>query len=193
VVSNYNADRPDLFEAEGQAHLAELPLTPADRFVVEQLLASWRHHEEQLHALDQALKAFAQKGPQREQEARAVLASIPEVGTVTIDVVVSELGDVRRFRSAKRVVAYAGLAPGQRQSGGKRQELPISKAGSPLLRWALVEAAWRLVRRSRRWEAIFERLALRCGKKKAIVAVARRLLGVMVALLRNGQPYRLAT
>jgi transposase len=68
-----------------------------------------------------------------------LLDSIPCVGTVTIDVLLSELGDVRRFRSQKRVVAYAGLAPGVRESAGKRKDLHISKEGSRLLRWALVE------------------------------------------------------
>jgi transposase len=102
------------------------------------------------------------------------------------------LGDVRRFRSAKKVAAYAGLAPIVRESAGKSKELNISKEGSGLLRWALVEAAWRVIRRSRRWESVFEALSRRRGKKKAIVAVARRLLGVMVALLRSGQRYRLA-
>jgi hypothetical protein len=53
-----------------------------------------------------------------------------------------------------------------------------------------VEAAWRLVRYSRHWSTVYEQLRHRRGKKKAIVAVARRLLGVMVALLRSGQPYR---
>ncbi len=51
LVSNYNGDRPDLFAAEGQKYLEELPLSPADRFVVEQLLSSWHHHEEQLQAM----------------------------------------------------------------------------------------------------------------------------------------------
>jgi transposase len=190
VLANYNADRPDLFSGEGQEYLGQLQLPAADRFVLEQLLASWRHHEEQLQALTQELKAFAKRAPQAEQEARAVLASIPQIGPVTIDVVVSELGTVRRFRSAKRVAAYAGLAPGQRESAGRKQELPISKQGSRLLRWALVEAAWRLVHASARWQTMFTNLQKRRGKKKAIVAVARRLLGVMVALLRTGQSYR---
>ena len=192
LVSNYNADRADLFEDEGQAYLAELALTPADRFVLKQLLASWQYHQEQLQAVDQELKAFAKKAPQREQEARAVLKSIPGVGPVTIDIVISELGDIDRFGSEKAVSAYAGLAPGERESAGKRKALPISKEGSPLLRWALVEAAWRLQRQSRYWRGIFEKLRHRLGPKKAIVAIARRLLGVMVALLRSGQGYRLA-
>jgi transposase len=192
LVSNYNADRADLFEDEGQAYVAKLALPPADRFVLQQLLASWRYHQKQLQAVDQELKAFAKEAPQREQEARAVLASIPGIGPVTIDVVVSEVGDIDRFSSEKGVAAYAGLAPGERESDGKRKELPISKEGSPLLRWALVEAAWRLKRQSRYWRGIFEKLRHRRGPKKAIVAIARRLLAVMVALLRSGQRYRLA-
>jgi transposase len=192
VVSDYNADRRDLFTSEGLEYLAKLVLSPADRFVVEQLLAEWQHHEEQLWALNKHLRQFAKSAPVAEQEARAVLQSIPGVGVVSIDVVVSELGDVRRFRSAKRVVAYAGLAPGQRESAGKRRELAITKQGSALLRWVLVEAAWRLVRCSPRWRSVFEALARRRGRKKAIVAVARRLLTVMAAMLRSGQRYRLA-
>jgi transposase len=89
-----------------------------------------------------------------------------------------------------QAVVEATASPGQRESAGKSKELGISKEGSRLLRWALVEAAWRLVRLSRRWGTVFEGLRKRRGKKKAIVAVARRLLGVMTAMLRAGQPYR---
>jgi transposase len=67
-------------------------------------------------------------------------------------------------------------------------ELGITKEGSRSLRGALVEAAWRIVRLSRRWEKIFAGLQRR-GKKKAIVAVARRLLTVMAALMRSGERY----
>jgi transposase len=192
ILSDYNADRKDLFSAEGLAYLAEAKVSPADRFVLDQLRDLWEYLEDQLTAIDKELRAFARKAPAREAEARAVLASIPAVGEVTVDVVVSELGEVQRFRSEKRVAAYAGLAPGRRESAGHSQELGISKAGSRLLRWALIQAAWRLVQKSQRWQTVYERLHKRRGKKKAIVAIARRLLGVMVALLRSGQPYRLA-
>jgi transposase len=192
LLSNYNADRKDLFRNEGLGHLATVKVSAADRFALDQLRALWTFLEEQRRALDQELKRFAAQAPAREAEARAVLASIPGVGRVTVDVVLSELGDVERFGSAKKVAAYAGLAPGQRESAGHRRELGITKAGSRLLRWALVEAAWRVVRQSRRWQAVHQQLSKRRGKKKATVAVARRLLGVMVALLRSGQAYRLA-
>src|SRR5262249_40911395 len=190
LLSHYNADRRDLFTRDGQEYLAKLCLAAADRFVVQELVAELRQHEEQLAELDKEIREFSKHASAAEAEARAVLKSVPGVGRVTVEVIVSELGDVRRFRSIKQVSAYAGLAPGERSSDGKRKELGISKEGSPLLRWALVEAAWRAKRLSARWRTVFEGIAKRRGSKKAIVAVARRLLGVMVALLRSGQPYQ---
>jgi transposase len=192
LVMHYNADRPDLFTVAGEAYLTTLPLTPADRFAADQLQAEFHEHRGRLRAADKQLRTFAHQASTAEAEARAVLGSIPGVGPVTVDVVVSEIGDVHRFRSAKEVVAYAGLAPGRRESAGKAKDLGITKDGSRLLRWALVEAAWRLVRQSARWRTGYERLRQRGGKKKAIVAIARRQLGVMVALWRKGEKYRLA-
>jgi transposase len=192
ILSNYNADRSDLFTVVGLSYLAKISVSSSDRFVLDQLHAEWEHHARQLEAVDKQLREFAKSAPAHEAEARTVLETIPGVGTVTVDVVISEVGDVRRFRSAKQVCAYAGLAPGQRESAGRSQQRGITKQGSKLLRWVLIEAAWQLVYRTRRWGAIFEALARRMGKKKAIVAVARRLLCVMVSLLRSGRAYQAA-
>jgi transposase len=192
VAADYNADRKDLFTAAGWAALLAVKLRDADRFVLDQLQAQRLYLEGQLKALAQRLKAFAAAAPSKEAEARAKLATIPGVGPVTVDVVVSELGDVQRFHSVKAVCAYAGLVPAVRQSGGKKgPELGITKAGSPLLRWALVEAAWRVIRQSAAWRRVYEQVKRKAGGKKAIVAVARRLLVVMAAMLRDGTNYDL--
>jgi transposase len=191
LLSDSNADRKDLFTAAGREHLAAVPLSAGDRFVLDQLLGLADHLRTQLVAVSRQLKQFAQAAPLREAEARAVLQTIPGVGAVTIDVVLSELGEITRFSSAKEVGADAGLVPQVRESGGKGKQLGITKTGAPLLRWAWVEAAWRLVRQSARWRAISEGLKKRRGGKKAIVAVARRLLCVMAAMLRERKPYRL--
>jgi transposase len=192
ILAEYNADVPELFTPKGLEYLKKLTLDAEDRFVVSQMLREWRRLGRDLSAINERLSAFAKKAPAPEAEARAVLKTIPGVGPVTIDVVISELGDIRRFRSAKQVTAYAGLAPGYRESGGKRKELNITKKGSPRLRWALVEAAWRLVARTALWRARFERLKKGRGVKRAIVALARRLLCTMVAMLKSAQAYRLA-
>jgi transposase len=190
IVSAYNADRTDLCSAAGLAYLSGLALSTSDRFAVEQLRTEWEFQRSQLKELTKQLKQFIGQASAAEAENRAVLESIPGVGRVTTEVVLSELADPKRFRSAKCAVAYAGMAPGQRESAGKRKELHIERTGSKMLRWVLVEAAWQLVRRTGRWRLIFEQLSGRIGRKKAIVAVARRLLGVMMALLRSGQPYQ---
>lgn len=189
ILANYNADVANLFTEKGRAYLATVKLTPADRFVANQLFDELDQHAERLKKVDAELAAFARSAPIAEREAREVLASIPCVGTVTIDVILAEIGDIRRFSSQRKATAYAGLAPGIRESAGKAKQLGITKTGSPLLRTALVETAWRLTNNSRRWETIFERLKRRCGAKKAIVAVARRLWCTMVSMLNSGEKY----
>ncbi len=190
VLWDYNADRPDLFTRRGQERLDQTPLSPADRFKVDQLSEQLSFLQDRLQEANDQLHSFAGEGTEAEQEARGLLRTIPGVGEVTSEVVLAELGDVRRFGSTKKAVAYAGLAPGWRESAGKRKELTIEKKGSRLLRWVLVESAWQLVRYDKRWRHTFERLAKRTGKKKAITAIARRLLTLMVAILRDGEPYR---
>jgi transposase len=195
ILSNYNADRKDVFSDKGgPAYFKEVLLSDADRFVVKQLWALWQNFVAQRTALTKKIKAFIAKAPQREKEDRALLMTAPGVGFVTAEVVLSELGDVGRFRNAKAVAAYAGLVPVVRQSGDKRsRDMRITKEGSGLLRWALVESAWRLVGSSPKWSAMFARLKERKGSKRAIVAVARKLLCVLYAMLRTRTPYQIVT
>lgn len=193
IMAGYNADVSSLFSQAGRAYMAEYPLSSADRFVADSLFDDLDHCQKRLAIVDRQLRAFAKQAPIAEREAREVLDSVPCVGPVTTEVVISELGDVRRFRSAKQVAKYAGLAPGQRTSSNRRHDLPIGKEGSPLLRWAMVETAWRLVVKTRRWGLVYEKLKSRMGAKKAIVAIARRVLCVLVSLLKSGQRYRMAS
>lgn len=190
ILANYNADRRALFSRAGRAYLATVELSGADRLAIDLLCQELDQHEARLKTIDKELKEFAQGAPLPEREARAVLASIPCVGPVTTEVVLAEAGDVRRFGSQRKATAYAGLAPGIRQSDKRTKQLPITKAGSRLLRTTLVELAWRLTNKTRRWGLLYERLKKRCGPKKAIVAVARRAWCVIVSLLKSSQAYR---
>jgi transposase len=192
VLANYNADRRDLFTAAGSVYLKEVSatLSAADRFVLKQLRSGMDYAEKQLRQAQLRLRQFAKKAPAREQEARALLRSAPGVGEVVSEVVLAELGNVSRFRSAKKMCAYSGLAPARRESAGKGIDLGISKQGSSFLRWVMVQAAWQAIRVSLKWQAIYEETRKRRGNRKAIVAVARRLLAVLYTLLRTGEPYR---
>jgi transposase len=189
IMSDYNADRRDLFSRKGLEYLAQLPLNDTDRYIVDDLLAQRADLDARLAKCKLRLLAFAKKGSQNEQRQRELLRSVPGVGPITTEIVLAELGDLQRFRSAKQVVAYSGLAPGRRESAGKARDLGITKDGPPLLRWILVEAGWQTIRRSHHWREIYQRIGKRRGARRAIVAVARRLLEVMIALLRDNIPY----
>lgn len=190
LLADYNTSIPGGFSQIEEDWLARLSLSDVDRFVLDDLRVELERIRAALRRVNRKLVEFAKEGNEIETENREILRSIPQVGPVTTEVVLSELADPARFPSGKKATAYAGMAPGQRESAGKRQELHIEKNGSRILRWALVEAAWRIIRKSPRWEAVFERLRPRLGKKKAIVAVARRLLCVMMSMLKSRQRYR---
>src|SRR5262245_51883330 len=193
ILSDYNADQKHLFTADGLEYLAKVAqnlLSASDRFAVQQLVAEFEFYQMQLDELATEMKQFVSKASPAEAEGRKLLLTIPGVGPVTTEIVLSELADPKRFRSAKCAVSYAGMAPGRGESAGKRKDLHIERTGSKLLRWALTEAAWQLVRYTARWRSAFDHLSYRIGRKKAITAIARRLLTVMMAILKRGQPYQ---
>jgi len=105
------------------------------------------------------------------------LVQLPGVGVVVAMTVLSAIGDISRFESAKHLVGYAGLGAGVHDSGKTHKEKKITKKGRKELRWAMVEAAWRAVRMSPFWKAQYEKYLRRLRKKnQAIVVIARKLL-----------------
>jgi hypothetical protein len=92
---------------------------------------------------------------------------------------VATLDDAGRFQDAHQVMAYLGLVPSEKSSGERQHRGRITKAGSPRVRWLLVEAAWRVLRSrdpdAAPLQAWAGRVALRRGKRVAVVALARRL------------------
>jgi transposase len=121
----------------------------------------------------------------------ALLVSVPGVGTRTAEVIAVHLPDARRFRSAGEVSAYAGLVPRQYQSGETDRKGRITRRGPRLLRAALVECAWCSLRYNAWARDTWRRLqANGLSKKKAVVALARKLLVRCWAILRTGRPWR---
>lgn len=139
--------------------------------------------------LDQVEKQLEQMAKQEERI--KLLMTIPGVGRRTAEVIVTVLDAPHRFENARQVSSYAGLIPEQRQSGQTNRLGAITKRGSRLLRGALVEIAWMLLRYNAWALAVYKRI---CGgqktrKKTAIVAVARKLLVRCWAMLRQNQPW----
>lgn len=145
----------------------------------ELLTASIARVEKQLEELAQQSKDVA------------LLRTIPGVGPRLSEIIVAVIDDPHRFKSGKQVGCYAGLTPRRHQSGNMDRQGGISGAGHPLLRSLLVEVAWI----SRRWnpwmKSVYEK-AMRGSKSRrkiAIVALARRLLIVCWAMMRDGTPW----
>lgn len=192
VLTRYNADRQNLFTKLGRETYQKLELLEEERWILGDLFDDLEKTGERLGKVEERLMLFASKASQAEQEARAVLATFPQMGPVTTEIILAELGDWRRFRNADAVVSFAGLDPGVRASDNKRHDLRMTKAGSPLLRWVLIQLAHRIKMKSPRWQNQFEALQRRVGNKKATCAIARRLLLVIYAMLRDTRAYQLA-
>lgn len=117
--------------------------------------------------------------------------AVPGIGARVAETIVAELGtDMSRFESAKQASKWAGLAPGQNESAGKRKSSRIGK-GNRYLRSALIQAAHAAVKKPETFLAAFyRRLAYRRGRKKAIVAVAHKILVIVYTLLSRGELYQ---
>ena len=121
------------------------------------------------------------------------LRTVPNVGPVTAAAFVATLDEATRFRRSHEVEAYLGLVPRERSSGETQHRGRITKAGPSRMRRLLVQAAVSTLRRPdprmaplREWAM---RIASRRGKKVAVVALARRLAGILYAMLRDGSEY----
>ena len=145
-------------------------------------LAPWgsRRRRDLLELLDRLNPTIAQLTQTIEQEvekypAAQRLMTHPGVGALTALAFVLIIGEVERFRCGKQIASYIGLVPAE-ESTGERQRLGhISKQGSALLRFFLVEAAQVTVRSDMEWRSKYFHLAMRRGRKIAKVAMARRL------------------
>jgi transposase len=102
----------------------------------------------------------------------------------------SEIGDVARFATPRKLVGYAGLAPRVNQSGDRSRTGALSKAGSRTLRWAAVEAAHAAWWPTNPWHQHYSQLAERAGKNPAKSAVARKVLIACWHILSRQQPFR---
>jgi transposase len=121
------------------------------------------------------------------------LCSVPGVGAVVATTFAATLDDASRFLGAKHVRSYLGLVPREYSSGERQHRGRISKAGSSRARSLLVEAAWAVLRwKTDRTKALHEwwaRIAQRRGKSTAVVALARKLAGIMFAVWRDGTEF----
>jgi transposase len=153
---------------------------------VERLLVVTEILSTEILAADEELKTVAVSDPTCQ-----LLMTAPGVGPVTAVRFAAAIDQVGRFADAHRLAAYLGLTPGERSSGQKQKRTGLTKAGASKLRWVLVQAAW-VARRYYKdhpmvaWSFEVEN---RRGRQIAVMALARKLAGVLYAMWRDAVPY----
>jgi transposase len=167
-----------------QAVVDKLP--HAEQAILVSVLTAAQTLEEQEKALTASIAARVAHEP-----AVYLLMTIPGVGMLTAATIWAKLGDPHRFRSPKQVARYVGLDPSVEQSGERDRRGHISRNGDRLLRRMLVEAAWTVARHDRGpLGAFYRRKIKQLGAKRALVALARKLLIVAWRMLCTGEIYR---
>jgi transposase len=178
----------DLFGLAGRRWLEELELPDDERETVDAALRQIDFLERELQEAERTIAKDALSSLEIRR-----LMSVPGVNLITAATFLAAIGDVSRFGSPRRVVGYLGLDPRVRQSGpGPAKHGRISKQGSAPARYALVEAAWSVVRQPGPLRAFYERIRARRGHQVAIVAAARKLACLFWCLLTRQQDYAYA-
>jgi transposase len=170
------------------AKLLALPLPPHVFVELAPLVALWAPLDGEIAAVDARLLAIAKDHPVVTR-----LRTMPSIGPITAIAFVAALDDVHRFHSAHQVQAYLGLVPSEYSSGDRRLRGRITKRGDARMRWLLVETAWRILRSPNPdlagLKAWAEQITARRGKRIAVVALARRVAGILFALWRDDTIY----
>lgn len=156
------------------------------KIALNALLSQWEHLNQEIKNLEKKLRKQA-----KTDELEGVYRSVPGIGELLARVLSTELGDMSQFPNERALFSYTGLTPCEYSSGEKVRRGHISRQGSSRLRHALTEAAWRSIRKDKQLKEDFERIAKRRGKKRAIVAVARKLIGRVRAVFKAKGTYEL--
>jgi transposase len=172
--------RGRLLTLAGRRWVDGLELEPATRLVLDALLGVIDDIDRRLEPLEQELRQRA-----RTDARLRALQGIFGVGPIVASHLLAEIGDADRFRRARQVVRLSGLDPVVLESGETKRRGRLAKAGPPLLRWALVEAAQQARRSSSPDHERWQRIQQRRGTRIANLTVARTIAGRALNVLRD--------
>lgn len=166
--------------------LSQFEMTPGVRFSIETFAAMWLHFDAKIKQIDMEIKKQAAKDKAIDEMYQAVSG----IGCTSARVLANELGDLQQFKNERQLSSYIGFTPSEHSSGEHTRQGHITKQGKPIVRKILVQASWVAIRHDKELQAIYERIAAKSGAKRAIVAVARRLIGRIRSCFRTGELYK---
>ena len=173
-----------LWREGGRQQLESFPLAPWASRRRRELLEWLDRLSPTIAELSQAVEQEAERCPEAQR-----LMTHPGVGAITALAFALIIGNAERFRCGKQVASYLGLVPLEESSGNRRRLGHITKQGSSIVRFLLVEAAQVTVRSLPDWCSKYVHLMMRRGRKTAKVAMARKLAVRLYWMWRKGWDY----
>lgn len=166
--------------------LSQLEMRPGIRFSIDMFATMWLQLNVKIKEIDIEIKKQAAK----DTVIDAMYQAASGIGYTSARVLANELGNLQQFKNERQLFSYIGFTPSEHSSGEHTRQGHITKQGKPILRKILVQASWVAIRHDKELQAIYERIAAKSGAKRAIVAVARRLIGRIRACFRTGELYK---
>jgi|SRR3990167_417930 len=161
-------------------------MTPDIKYAVQQLADLWLHMAAKIKEIDKRLMEQSL----HDEHLERIYQSVPGVGPLAARILANELGDMSQFPNERKLFSFTGLTPSEYSSGTHVRQGHISRQGRPVLRRVLVQSAWVAIRYDYDLLQVYERISQKSGKKKAIVAIARRLVGRIRSCLKRGEVYQ---
>jgi transposase len=180
----YRCGYSDIFGKSGLAWLRSIELGNLDRLILDNHLEHVESINGQIKRADEAIRERASQ----DEDVRLLL-SLTGIDVYTALLIRSEVGPITRFPDYKRLVSWAGLAPSTHQSGAVEYHGRITKQGSRILRWAIVESARVAVNHDDRLRTFYLRVRERRGDQKAIIATASKMLKIIWFMLTRRETY----
>jgi len=177
----------DIFHPKVRHWWEELPLTPLEMTRVLSELDTLHFATTQKERFEDALNILA-----AQDERVPILVQLPGIGIIGAMTILGAIGTIERFPSSQKLVGYAGLGAQVHISGNKSWSGRITKSGRRDLRKAMVDASHHAVKANGHWKTQYERLELRIGRPKALVAIARKLLVAVWHVLTKAEADRFA-
>lgn len=160
--------------------------TPTIKYAIEEYATMWLAFNLKIKEIEAELKIQAID----DKEIDEVYQSAPGIGPLSSRILANELGDLQQFKNERQLFSYLGFTPTEHSSGEHTRQGHITKQGKPILRKILVQVAWTAIRYDEQLKLIFQTISSRAGCKRAIVAIARILIGRLRACFRTGTFYK---
>lgn len=161
--------------------LQEKEMRPYLHYHIETLVEQWNALHKKIQEVNKKFVVQAKSDEHHEP----IYRSAKGIGPTAARVLSNELGNMSQFSSERALFSYTGLTPSEYSSGEHKRQGHITRQGKPILRKILVQCSWIAIRYDKSLQEVYDRIAMRAGARRAIIAVARRFIGRLRSCFRQ--------